>query len=330
MKSLKFYAEKGLVLEKVPKPTCEEGDVLVRVLAASICGSDLRVIKGKKRIKRDGVTLGHEIFGVVAESRNPHVKEGSFVTLFPSIFCGKCENCSRGSHNLCKNKLSFGSAIDGGFAEYLLVPRKLIELNGVAEVEGDKVFCLSEPFACVLHSFETLGVEEGKLLIVGAGSLGLMHLLVACIKGLGATIVDPHPERLDMARSIHPEALTLQSIEDVKEDHEASVLCAFSPETIQHIISKTKDAGCVSLFAGGSWERVASFIPNDLHYREVKLTGTHSTRVDLFHRAVELIKSEKIREKLKRIITHTFPLEKHKEAFETYEKREGIKVLFTP
>lgn len=175
MRALKFYKDKGLVLEEIPTPELKDGEALIKVKACSICGSDLRTIKGLKQVKKDGVILGHEVCGEVIDSRHPDVMIGSNVAVYPSLFCGKCSPCKKGYYNLCDNKLSLGNALDGGFAEYMVVPKGIIDVGGLVKVEAlSHIACLTEPLACVIHSIETLlslGNAENAL-ILGAGPLG--------------------------------------------------------------------------------------------------------------------------------------------------------------
>ena len=329
MKALRFFKGQGLILTDSPVPEVKEGEVLLKVLACSICGSDVRVLKGEKEPKRDGVTLGHEISGVVAKSRNPMCKEDELVAVFPSIFCRKCGPCLSGRTNLCRNKLTFGSSLDGGFAQYMLIPERLVEQGGLVPVRVDPhIACLIEPLSCVLNSFEALNPPEGtSMLIIGAGPLGLMHLCLAKHQKLKATIVDRNNHRLETAKRIYPEVKTYQSVKDVRESFEVAVLCAFAPQELDTVIGLMKEGGRVNIFAGGNWQQKATITPNAVHYRELVITGTHSTKPHLFKRASELI--EDLAE-LRDIVTHRFPLEDYQEAFNTYTTRKGLKVVLEP
>ncbi len=332
MKAIKFFSRQGLVLKEVPTPRLKEGDILVKVKACAICGSDARILKGEKKVP-EGVTLGHEISGVVHESKNPSFEEGKKVTIFPSIFCQECENCKRKLFNLCLNKKSLGYALDGGFAEFVRIPKTLIELKGVitTEIKDFAVASLVEPLACVLNSFEIMNLtQDSSLLIIGAGPLGLMHALIASIKGIkNVSIVDPHLERRTMAKKLCPHIDTYKDIKEIDNaTFTAVAMCAFAPEILEETISLCKAKGIVNLFAGGSWHKKATISPNEIHYKEKILTGTHSTTPELFKKA-ELI-AKRYEDLLQKIVTHRFPLTDYKKAFETYIKRKGLKVVFTP
>ncbi|NPA15133.1 MAG: alcohol dehydrogenase catalytic domain-containing protein [Deferribacteres bacterium] len=332
MKALKFFKDKGLILTEVPVPPLEEGEVLVRVKACSICGSDARILKGEKSVP-DGVTLGHEIGGVIHKSRNPSLKEGEKVTVFPSIFCKKCENCERGFFNLCTNKKTLGYALDGGFAEFVRIPKELVELGAVVktDIEDFAVSSIVEPLGCVLNSFGVMGLQpDSSLLIIGGGPLGLMHALVAHIQGIKTVfIADHHPERLKLAKRLNPRAVCCEDLSEVKRSgFDAVAMCAFAPDILEKAVSLCRAKGVVNLFAGGSWEKRAVICPNEIHYREKCLTGTHSTTLKLFRKAEKMaLKHERI---LRQIITHRFPLTEYKKAFETYTTRKGLKVSLIP
>lgn len=330
MKALKFFKNRGLILEEVPVPALEDGEALIKVLACSICGSDIRVLKGEKKTKKDGVTLGHEIAGVVERSNNPKIKKGTKVTVFPSIFCRRCRACLSGRTNLCPNKLSFGNALNGGFAQYMVVPKEIVENNGLVEINLPlHIGCLVEPLSCVLNSYEALGLSKGSsLLILGAGPLGLMHLCVAKEKGIKVCIIDRNTPRLETALSIYPEATVSLSLNQIDGEFDAAVVCAFAPKETEAMLKRIRAGGVLNLFAGGNWSIKSYFTPNLVHYGERIITGTHSTKPVLFEKAARL--AEKIEKDLSKIVTHRFPLERFYEAFGTYTSKKGLKVVIEP
>ncbi len=328
MKALCYSKKRGLHLAEKEIPSPKKGEVLLKVLACTICGSDLRVVRGEKEVKRDGVTLGHEIWGKVVESRNSALKEGEQLSLFPSIFCKRCEPCLKGAVNLCKNKLSFGSALDGGFAEYLLIPEELLNIGGFVKTKREGLAnCLIEPLGCVIRSLEILQPRD-NLLILGAGPLGLMHLIVADAHNISVSIVDRNPHRRAFAEKLCKKCKSFASLSEVEESFSAAVMCAPAFGELDRIVELVKERGRVNLFAGGSWEAKSGITPNLIHYREIILTGTHSTTPESFKKAGEL--SLRIWNKLQGLITHIYPLTAYTEAFKAYETRRALKVALIP
>ncbi len=330
MRALVFVRGEGLFLRDVPVPEAGEGDVLLKVLYCTVCGSDLRVLRGEKLPKRRSVVLGHEVWGEVVESKNPLLPAGLRVSLFPSVVCGACGMCLSGRENLCENKLSFGSALDGGFAEYLRVPRGIVDAGGffASGVDGP-VNCLLEPLGCVIRSFDALGVKRGdRLLIVGAGPLGLMHLVVCGYLGVEPFVVDRHADRLEVASRLIPGAEGASDVGGVEGRFDAAVFCAPCFEEVERVLGLLVPGGRLNLFAGGSWDALSRFSPNLLHYRELVITGTHSTTLDSFKRAAKIFGS--VCGILEALITHVFSISDYKAAFETYATRRGLKVAVSP
>ncbi len=333
MKALKFFREKGLILVDIPKPSIKEGEVLVKVESCAICGSDARILKGEKEVK-EGITLGHEISGVIAESLHPEYKPKEKVVIFPSIFCKECESCKAGFYNLCLNKRSLGYMLDGGFAEFVKIPKELVQLKALIKtsISEPTIACLTEPFACVINSFKIMSIQKNQtLLIIGAGPLGLMHVIMGKLKNLRIFIVDPNEKRLEVAKNIMSNIETFNSLDELEKKRitfDAISLCVFVPQIISRLCFLLKPKGVLNIFAGGRWEEKALFIPNEIHYKEKIITGTHSTTLDMFRESERLIRQNQ--KMFKKLITHKFPLENYKEAFETYIKRKGLKVVFCP
>ena len=331
MKALKFFKKKGLVLTDIPIPEIREGEVLIKVTACSICGSDARILKGEKEVP-DGVTLGHEISGKVVLSKNPSLKEDDEVAIFPSIFCMNCESCKSGLFNLCLNKKSLGYALDGGFAEFVRIPEKLIEEGAVLKIKVKDLThaSLCEPLACVFNSFDIMELDATKsLLTIGADPMGLMHLITAHIMGVREiTIVDIHEERLNIAKRIYNGVKIEKNIDNVKTHYNAIALCAFLPDKIQLLLDKLKPRGILNIFAGGKWDKRASVILNEIHYREKVLTGTHSANCEYFKKAVEFM--QKYEDKYAVLLTHRLPIIEYKKAFEIYINKMGLKVAILP
>ena len=337
MKALEFHPQEGLHLTERPIPSTPPKGMVIKVMTSAICGSDLRILRGEKEAV-PGVILGHEVAGVVEESKIQDYKPGQAVVLFPSIFCGRCLYCQRGLTNLCPNKRSIGYRLNGGFAQYMSVPREMVEEGAVVKLQGQAPWAsraLIEPLACVLHSIQVVGPGE-SFLVLGGGPMGLMHLLALVHQGAQEIfLVELNPKRMKIARELGGERVTVFSpkekgIRDYlgPERVDGAFFCARAHGLVGEGLETLRKGGILNLFAGYPRGTQLALDPNALHYGEKKLTGTHSTTLPLFRKAAQMVEEGQL--DLSSLVTHTFALENWKEAFHTYACGEGLKVVFTP
>ena len=178
-------------------PEIETGELLVKVLSASICGTDLRIFHGNHRMYPRGTVRipGHEVVGTIAKIGDglTDFSVGQRVFIAPNMGCGHCAQCVSGNNNLCANYDAIGVTIDGGFAEYVRVPANAVQQGNVIPVSESvdpAVAALMEPFACVLRGQNALHIQPGEVvLVIGAGPIGVMHTKLASARGAGRVIV---------------------------------------------------------------------------------------------------------------------------------------------
>src|SRR5690606_8909936 len=191
MKAARYLGPGSLAIEDVPVPTIADGEVLVRVRACGVCGTDVKTyVRGHARI-RPGSVLGHEVAGEVVESRHPRFAAGQRVALGPYAPCGRCASCRRGRYSLCSD-LGAAFAEPGGFAEYVKVPERLADLVmfAIPDSMSFELASLAEPLACCVHGLEALDLPEGgSLLVIGDGPMGLMQAAIAPAFGAGRVVV---------------------------------------------------------------------------------------------------------------------------------------------
>ncbi len=175
----------------VDDPRLEPGDMLVKVKASAICGTDIRILRGRKTAGiRYPSILGHEFAGEIVETGgHPQFRNGQAVCVCPQFTCGHCEYCMRGHENLCRNMTAMGYQIDGAFAEYVRVPRQGVEAGNVFPMpEGlsYETAALAEPLSCVMHGQDLVGVRPGDTVaVLGGGPIGLLHVMLARLAGAG-------------------------------------------------------------------------------------------------------------------------------------------------
>ena len=185
MRALVYHGPGRLELEDRPEPTPDRGEAVIRVLAAGICGTDLRIAKGAHRAYPEGTRRvpGHEIAGeVVAVGAGVEATAvGERVFVAPNLGCGECPACRAGRVNLCANADAFGITLDGAFAEYMHVPAAAVAGGNLMPVPPDAdpaAVSVVEPLACVLRGQRAVSLGEGdRVLVCGAGPIGLLHVL---------------------------------------------------------------------------------------------------------------------------------------------------------
>lgn len=319
------------------EPSPGPGEALVRVGATAICYSDIRVYRGLKHA-RAGVIPGHEIAGTVIDvgAGVAHVRPGDRVAVCPIVACGRCFFCLSGRRHRCLERRTLGYDENGGLAEHLLVPAAIISLGHLLRVPPDLSLeraCLTEPVACVLNSLETCAVAAGStLLVMGAGPMGLFHLVLARALGAGTVIVsEPDEARAETARRmgatqvIDPGREDLSAVVRERSDGlgvDAVVVTAGLPEVLEQALACARRQGVVSLFAGFPPNTSVPFDPNLIHYSEIRLTGSQNASPEQYRRALQLLTHLP---QIDAITTHRFPLAEATRAYEVRLRNEGLK-----
>ena len=332
-------------LTDLPTPVAGPGEVLTRVGANTVCGTDLRILRGEKSKGVElGVVLGHEVAGYV-EALGEGVSGfeiGDLVSMPPSVCCGVCGPCRRGTEHLCDDVHLVGYDIDGGLAEYWLIPREAVARGQLVKASGQlqpAQLALAEPISCCLGGMDNYRVEVGDVVvIVGAGPIGLIHLQLARIAGAGAVVVsDPSEARRASARALGATVTVDPTGEDLAaivkglsngEGADVAVLCIGVPQLVNDCLTLVRKRGRVSIFAGLAGEGWSNIAANLIHYREITVVGASNSGRANFTRAVRLIESGAI--DTLALVTHTFPLSRAAEAIEFVASGEGIKVAVVP
>lgn len=206
-----IYTQGGnLEILYLPKPELEEGDALLRVEAASFCGTDTKILRveHRKLLERQRIVLGHEFAGVTEEVRGStgNLRPGMRVGVAPNLRCGQCPACVRGLANYYPDYSAFVIETDGAHAEYVRLPAKAIPQGNVVELPEDLALeeaSVAEPLSCVVNAQAAVGLAVGdKVAGYGCGPMGLLHIILARAAGAQSiTAIDPNPDRLEMARA---------------------------------------------------------------------------------------------------------------------------------
>jgi L-iditol 2-dehydrogenase len=260
------------------------------------------------------------------------------VALCPIIACGRCYYCVRGLPNRCLKRITLGYEENGGLSQYLLVPSAIVSLGHVLAVpEGlsSEAATLTEPLACVLNSLETCRLAPGgSLLLLGAGPMGLLHLLLARTLGVATILVsEVNEERLQQAQRLGADLALNPERDNLGEavlaatnglGVDAVVVTTGVASLVEPALAAVRRQGTVSLFGGFPPDSTVSLDPNLVHYSEVALTGSQNATPDQYRRALQLLT---VMPRAAEINTHRFPLEEGAKAYESRVGMDGLKSL---
>ena len=343
MRAAVFYAPTDIRVEDRPIPTIDEKEILVKVKAAAICGTDLRIYKGTKKIKTPRI-IGHEFAGLVEKigEEIEEVKVGDRITVYPVISCGKCYACMMGRPNICVHRPTIGYEYDGGFAEYVKIPSNAVNTSSVIKLPDSISYeeaAITEPLAACLNGILRLKVKHGEhIWIAGAGPIGLMHVQLARLAGATKIIVSEVNEfRAKKAQQLGADIVVNPLKEDVFQrimnetggkGADKIMIATGIPKLIEDSFKAARKGARIVIFAGSPEGSSITFDPNIIHYKEIELTGSSASTPFLHKKAVELVSSGRV--DLKSLITHKLRLEDIVKGLEMKEMVEGLKTLVIP
>jgi len=336
VQALLFEGPGKLALRTVPDPQAGPGQIVVRVEATTICGTDVRIVDGlKKRDVRLGHPIGHEFAGVVEEV-GPDVRGfsvGDPVAVHPVVTCGACAFCRGGQENLCLERITLGYQVDGSFAEKILLPARAVARGNVfarpEHIRAEQA-CLLEPIAACLQGQQAMGLQAGGAVVIfGAGPIGLFHLMLAAERGCRPIcVVEPRQARRRMALALGADEACGPDEFNPDDRFDGVILAVGRAELIPIALRAARPGGRISLFAGFGPDAAARIDPNAIHYKQLIVAGATESRRSDFAKAMELMASGRVR--VDPIITHRFPLEEYAAAFETARSGAGLKVAMLP
>jgi len=345
MKALIFEGPNRMNVKDVASPELQDGDLLLKVKACLICGTDIRIYEGRKtKDVRMPSILGHEFSGVVAEtgSKIDRFKVGDFISVAPVIPCLTCYSCKHGYENLCLNRTAFGYEYDGAFAEFVRIPKVAVKAGIVYHVSGEIPFeylALAEPIACCINGQRNSQIKfRDTVVIIGAGPIGFVHILLAKASGAGTVICsEPNGIRRNLAKKIGADIVVDPKVEDLSEivmNHskgmgaDVVIMAIGNPSIVNQTIDLVRKRGTVNFFAGFSVGDMPSVDVNKIHYKEIQITGTSaSTRKD-HELALNLIENKII--DVSELLSYRYSLKNAVEAFSMAKRGEGMKVAIVP
>lgn len=349
MKAAVYLGPGQIEVRDVPAPECRAGEILIKVDACAVCGTDLRVYQhGHHAVTPPHIT-GHEVAGTIAEVGGgvDGYRPGERVIIVTEIGCGLCNWCRRGRQNMCpdvsQNLSAIGYRYPGAFAEYMVMPAKGVQQGNVIKVSDalpPEHACLAEPLSCVINGQSYLHIGPGDtVVVIGAGPIGCMHVAMAKVQGATKVILaDISQPRLELAARAEPDVLVNSAEEDLVQrvmdetdgDGADVVVVACSvPAAQEQALRMVGIQGRVSLFGGLPRDRaVINFDSNIVHYKEVGVFGAFASYSYQYLQALSLLESGRVQ--ANRFVTHRFPLDAIVEGFQTALKGEALKVVIEP
>ena len=344
MLAARLYGKNDLRVENIPIPKISESEILVRVKAATICGTDVRMyLNGADGISEDSpLVLCHELAGVVEQAGAlvDCFQVGQRVAVAPNIGCGLCDLCVSGNTHHCAKLIALGVHMDGGFAEFIRVPAEAVRLGNVTPIADSVSFvaaATNEALACAYNAFERYQVYPGDaVVIIGAGAIGLMHAQLAKMAGAAKIILNDLSEaRLSECASLAPYVITVKEnlLKRVMEETNGKganvVITACSAAAVQReSFSLAALDGRINFFGGlPKGKSLVELDTNVIHYKQLAVTGTTRSSLEHYRKTLSLIASGLL--DVDSLATHSYPLKDVEKALNNAVNAVGLRHVIT-
>ena len=343
MKAIQYYGPQNIKLEEVMVKPPEEGEVVVKIMSALTCGTDVKTFRRGHPVLIKSVPsgFGHEFAGIVEKVGKgvDKFKPGDRVVAANSAPCGRCFYCKRQEYNWCENL----DLLNGAYAQYITVPARIVEKNMLIlpdNLSFDKAaFC--EPLANVVHGVERTGIKKGQTVgIIGIGPIGLMFARLAKLKGANVIVAGRNPIKLkaaeefahadeivDLTKYTNPEKI-FREYTDEHKGLDVAVECVGLPEIWERIFSCVRPGGTVHFFGGCKSGSTVTFDTTKMHYGDITLMSVFHHTPKYFRMALDYISSSQL--EVEKLITDTLPIDKVEWAMNQHIEGKAIKFLIKP
>jgi len=307
MQAAMLLGKENLRIRKVAVPEAGPGEIVVKVMAATTCGTDLKVYRRGYHAKmlKPPIAFGHEMAGEVSEVGKgvTQFSVGDRVVPINSAPCDQCYFCLRGQPNLCDD-LIFNN---GAYAEYYRIPARIVQKNTL-RVPDDVPFeyaSLTEPLACVLHGYEESGAAAGDcMVVIGAGPIGLMFMHVAHLAGVDVIAVVKRDDQIETAKRFGARQVVrivdggspvaaVRELTPLKHGADVVIEAVATPLTWHWAVDMVRKGGVVNFFGGPPSKTKVDLDTNQLHYNEITLKASFHHTPATTRRALEMITSGK-------------------------------------
>jgi len=322
----------------VDEPPTGSSDILVKVKACGVCGTDIHIYEGKVKMAKFPIIPGHEFSGVIVDAGSEASKYfsiGDQVVIDPNLSCGHCIFCRAGRKHLCPDLFPIGVKADGGFAEYVRAPAQLAyKMPGRISFEEA---ALAEPLSCCLHGWKLASPALGfKVAILGAGPIGLLHLQLAKIYGASLIIVS---EPMELRRKVAEKLGADVVIDPIKDDLvkvtkdatsglgvDVVVEAVGGARHVEEALKIVGSGGKILIFGVASEEDLAAIKPYDVYRREITILGSFINPYSM-DAAISLIASRRV--DVKGLISHVISLDEVEKALKKTLK-DAVKIIVRP
>jgi L-iditol 2-dehydrogenase len=336
MKVAVYYSNDDIRIEERPKPRISVGEILVRMKASGICGTD---VMQWYRIKKAPRVLGHEMAGVIATTGKgvERFKKGDRVFVSHHVPCYRCYYCVQGNYTACES-LHTGNYDPGGFSEFIRVPEENVRYGTFLLPEGITFedATMIEPLGCTIAGQNQLGLKKGQtVLIIGSGVSGILHVQLAKIKRVRVIVMDINEYRLNKAVEfgadyvINANRYSVDELKSINDNRLADIviICTSAKQAVANAISSVDRKGKILFFAVPDTDIE---IPSVRFWRdETTLIFSYGAAPDDIQKAINLIDNNKI--DVRKMITHKVPLSAIQQGFKlASEAKESLKVVVVP
>jgi L-iditol 2-dehydrogenase len=338
MKAAVYHPHNGIKVEDKPVPKIGEGEILLKVRACGICGTD--VLKVQRALPKAPVVLGHELVGEAVEVGKGVKKfsRGDRIVVAHHVPCGQCHYCRHDNPSMCRH-FKETNLDPGGFAEFLRIPAEHVQHTAfpVPEHVEEEVALFTEPLSCCVRNIRRAPIQTGDFsVVVGLGSIGLMMLQLLKLKGLSVLGLDLKKERLNLAEELGCDFTLFGNDPDLynkiqewtdRRGADLVVLTAGGGRVFKESMEWVRDGGALNLFASLADEPVPTSLDR-LYHHEITIFSSYSPALQDLTEAHRLLISGQV--KVKPLVTHRLPLEKLAQGIELVQRQEALKVIIEP
>jgi L-iditol 2-dehydrogenase len=322
MKVAVYYSNRDIRIEERPIPKIGGGEILVKVKASGICGTD---VMEWYRIKKAPRILGHEISGDIVESKSRKFKVGQRVFVSHHVPCNKCKYCRDGQETACET-LHKGNYDPGGYSEFIRVPKINVDLGTYLlpkQVSYEEATMI-EPLACVIRGQRLINLHRRhSVLILGSGVSGLMNIQLAKLKGAKVIATDIYEYRLKKARQFGADEV-INAKQDFKTQAERIIICTGALKAVEQAWVCVDRKGIILFFAIPQEDiRIPSA---DFWRNEITITSSYGAAPADLEQALDLIQTKKL--DIRPLITHRIPLTEIQQGFQLVSRaQDSLKVV---
>ena len=326
MRAVHVSADHRIDVREISEPHVGPDHVLIAPAACGICGTDRHIAEGDFPGSSYPVIPGHEFSGFVVASGSGHaaLPEGAFVAVDPNVVCGRCRWCQAGRPNLCESLVAIGVGRPGAAAELVAVPRE--NVYRVSPHLSPSAAALIEPLACVLNAVDASGgVRDRSVLVMGAGTMGLLLSIVAAREGATVTLADPSSFKLDVAQQLGVSSTLVPQALD-RERFDVVFEASGSAKAVRQALGQLEKRGRLVQVGVLATAEQVDFRPFDVYERELTIVGSNSL-VKNFEQAADVMVD--IADVATRLITHRVPVWEYAAAIEATAQPTTIKTHLT-